>query len=63
MDGNWRIDIKHILVVEKLRSAVLDFALDEKNKMFCMADHETICGVQGILENNYKTQIKGERND
>jgi hypothetical protein len=62
MDGRVKVEIKHILLIEKLRSVVLNMAWDSDNKIIKMEDHETICGVQQILESDYKTQTREECN-
>ena len=62
MDGRVKVEIKHILLIEKLRSVVLNMAWDSDNKIIKMEDHETICGVQQILESDYKIQTKEECN-
>ena len=62
MGGRVKVEIKHILLIEKLRSVVLNMAWDSDNKIIKMEDHETICGVQQILESDYKIQTKEECN-
>ena len=62
MGGRAKVEIKHILLIEKLRSVVLDMAWDSDNKIIKMEDHETICWVQQILELDYKTQTREECN-
>jgi hypothetical protein len=57
-----KVEIKHILLIEKLRPVVLNMAWDSDNKIIKMEDHETICGVQQILESDYKTQTREECN-
>ena len=62
MGGRAKVEIKHILLIEKFRPVVLDMAWDSDNKIIKMEDHETICWVQQILELDYKTQTREECN-
>ena len=62
MDGRVKVEIKHMLLAEKLRFVVLNMEFDSNNKIFKAGDHETICGIQQILESDYKTQTKEECN-